>query len=103
MTSEFTYYALFVMLTISVGVIVQFFLGSIRKLNKDIKKINQSINNIHSELYSSRDRAQKPAPKVIYHQGKTSLKNRTLRGDLELEYQGSRAITSATFRIDKDT
>lgn len=101
MTSEFTYYALFVMLTVSMGVIFQFFLGSIRKINKDVAKINQSINNLHKEIHSMRASTRNQGSKVV-HQERSS-RNKTLKGNLELEYQGAKAITAATFYVNKET
>ena len=97
MTAEFTFYVLFLMLTISMGVIFQFGLGRIKKLQKDIKKMNESIVILHSHVNKSSE-----AVKNI----KTSMhrpvfrKGKTIKGDLELEYYGRSAQTKAIFHID---
>ena len=101
MTAEFTFYALFIMLTISMGVVFQFCLGRIKKLSNDIKKVNQSINKIHVEMYENRSEMKNikstTKSRPVFRKGKT------LTGNLELEYYGRSAQTKAIFHVDKES
>ena len=105
MSGEFTYYALFVMLAISTGVVFQFFLGQIRKVKMDIAKMNKSIVKMHTEIRnntsqtaSTRDAIRKSRSNVIPFR-----RNRRLEGNLELEYQGAKAQTRAIFHVDDES
>ena len=103
MSAEFTYYALFLMLAITTGVVFQFFLGRLRKIQKDIAKMNASIVRLHYEL-----RNNGKAVDQIKSQHKSNVipfrrRNKRLAGNLELEYQGSKASTRAIFHIDDES
>ena len=98
MTGEFTFYALFVMLTISMGVIFQFGLSQIKKIQKDIRKMNESIVRLHTHARESSETVssiKSSMKQPVFRRGKT------IKGDLELEYYGRRAQTKAIFHIDK--
>jgi len=105
MTGEFTYYALFLMLSVTTGIIFQFYLGQIRKLKKDIAKMNASIVQLHQELRSQSTEVAniktKKMGNVIPFRPRN--RHRRLEGNLELEYQGSRASTRAIFHVDDET
>ena len=85
------------MLTVSMGVVFQFILGRIKKINKDIAKVNSSVSKLHEELFQNRNSIAKSS-----QQKNKSYKNKQLTGNLELEYNGSKAYTRATFYIDKE-
>lgn len=97
MTSEFTYYALFLMLALTTGVVFQFFLGQLKKIKTDILKMNGSIVKMHTELSKSRQNNNTRYPNPTFRRGKT------VSGNLELEYHGRSAQTKAIFHIDKET
>ena len=103
MTAEFTYYALFLMLAVTTGIVFQFSLGRIRKLQKDIKKMNASIVKIHQELQSNRSEVNHIKSKAKSNVVPFRRRHRRLEGNLELEYQGSRASTRAIFHVDDET
>ena len=81
---------LFILLTLSMGIIFQFFLYKLRELNKVQKRIIDSLHFVHDSQKKSTISSQARANKV-------------LRGNLSLEYRGSRADTRATFILDKDS
>lgn len=91
------------MLAITTGVVFQFFLGRLRKIQKDIAKMNASIVRLHYEL-----RNNGKAVDQIKSQHKGNVipfrrRNKRLAGNLELEYQGSKASTRAIFHIDDES
>jgi len=102
MTGEFTYYALFLMLSVTTGIIFQFYLGQIRKLKKDIVKMNASIVQLHQELRSQGTEVASMKNKKMGNVIPFRSRHRRLEGNLELEYQGSKASTRAIFHVDKD-
>jgi hypothetical protein len=97
MTSEFTYYALFLMLALTTGVVFQFFLGQLKKIKTDILKMNASIVRMHTELSKTRQNKNTQRLSPTFRRGKT------VSGHLELEYGGRSAQTKAIFHIDKET
>ena len=101
MTAEFTFYALFIMLTISMGVVFQFCLSRIKKVSNDIKKANQSISKLHAEMYENRNKMKNIKEKA--HSRPVFRKGKTLSGNLELEYYGKSAQTKAIFYVDKES
>lgn len=105
MTGEFTYYALFLMLSVTTGIIFQFYLGQIRKMKEDITKMNASIVKLHQELRSQGSEVaqikSKSTSNVIPFR-RPSTGQRLLKGNLELEYQGSKANTRAIFHVDDE-
>tara|TARA_Y100000114_G_scaffold154042_1_gene175225 strand:- start:983 stop:1288 length:306 start_codon:yes stop_codon:yes gene_type:complete len=100
-TAEFTFYALFIMLTISMGIVFQFCLSRIKKVSNDIKKANQSISKLHAEVYENRNKMQNI--KASTHSRPVFRKGKTLSGNLELEYYGKSAQTKAIFYVDKES
>lgn len=103
MSAEFTFYALFVMLAVTTGFIFQFYLGQIKKIKSDIKKMNASIVKLHESV-----RHQENTVSNIKNKNRSNVipfrrRNRRLSGNLELEYQGSRASTRAIFHVDEET
>lgn len=103
MTGEFTFYALFLMLSITTGVIFQFYLGQIRKLKKDITKMNGSIVKIHQELRNQGNEVTNIKSKRTSNVIPFRRRHRRLEGNLELEYQGSKASTRAIFHVDDES
>ena len=103
MTAEFTYYALFIMLAITTGVIFQFSIGQIRKMKKDIRKMNASIVKIHTELRSHGNEVANIKTKSKSNVIPFRRRHRRLEGNLELEYQGSKASTRAIFHVDDES
>ncbi len=101
MSGEATFYILFIMLTLSMGLVFQFILGRIKKISLDIKKINESIAKLHQEAHQNRNNSRRST--VQKTQNTRSLRNKQLSGNLSLEYQGQKAITRATFYIDKES
>jgi hypothetical protein len=102
-SAEFTYYALFLMLAVTTGVVFQFCLGRLKKIQKDIAKMNASIAKLHYEL---RDNGKIVNQIKSQHKGNVipfRRKNKRLAGNLELEYQGSKASTRAIFHIDDES
>lgn len=81
---------LFILLTLSIGIIFQFFLIKLKKIDKAQKRIVESLHFIHD---SQKKTTWSPSSK----------NNKVLRGNLSLEYRGSRADTRATFILDKDS
>ena len=101
MSAEFTYYALFAMLALTTGVVFQFFLTQLSKMKKDIKKTNESIAKIHQEVYNiknTKSSTSRSRSNVIPFR-----RHKKLEGNLELEYQGSKASTRAIFHVDSET
>ena len=100
MSQELTFYALFILLTVSMGVVFQFMLAKIKSLNENQKAIVKSISFVHSEILRVKDN------KIIDisngTKNSTTRRAQVLRGDLTLEYKGSSADTRATFRLDKE-
>jgi len=101
MSGEATFYVLFIMLTLSMGLVFQFILGRIKKISNDTKKLNESIVKLHQEAYQNRNSSKKSTYQKP--QSSRSLRNKQLSGNLSLEYQGQKAITRATFYIDKES
>ena len=91
------------MLAVTTGVIFQFCIGQIRKVKKDIAKMNASIAKIHQGL-----RDQGAQMSTIKSKSKSNVipfrrRHRRLEGNLELEYQGSKASTRAIFHVDEES
>lgn len=103
MTGEFTYYALFLMLSVTTGVVFQFYLGQIKKLKKDIAKMNASIVKLHQELRSQGNEVTNIKSKRKSNVIPFRRRHRRLEGNLELEYQGSKASTRAIFHVDDES
>ena len=106
MTQEFTFYTLFILLTLSMGVVFQFFIAKIKNLEKNQKRIVKSIEMLHRESFNARDdnkpkkRLDKPRPsRQAYN---TPAKPQVLTGHLRLNYQGRSADTRAVFMLDKE-
>lgn len=100
MSAEFTYYALFAMLALTTGIVFQFFASQISKLKKDIRKTNKSIANIHRDVFELKNTKNTPKKRsnVI-----PLRRHKKLEGNLELEYQGSKASTRAIFHVDSES
>ena len=93
MSQEFTIYTLFVLLTVSMGIVFQFMLAKIKHLNMIQHRIMKSIHFIHEDVVQLKKKESSP---VIKSNGQNVLK-----GDLTLEYRGAIADTRATFMLDK--
>jgi hypothetical protein len=93
MTQELTVYILFIMLTVSMGIVFQFMLGKIRSLTNTQKRIINSLHSIHGDVVEIRKKETIVEPRIN--------NNNVLRGDLTLEYRGAIADTRATFMLDK--
>ena len=102
MTLEFTFYTLFIMLSIAIGVIFQFCLGQIKKTKKDILKVNASINKIHQELQHSRRDSSNKSQNKRNTERFSRKRGSVLTGCLELEHQGARAQTNAIFYVKEE-
>ena len=93
MSQEFTIYTLFILLTISMGIVFQFMLVKIKQLNLVQKRIMKSLHYVHEDVMEMR---KKHSPSTIRSNG-----DNVLKGDLTLEYRGAIADTRATFMLDK--
>ncbi len=93
MTQEFTVYTLFILLTVSMGIVFQFMLAKIKELNKIQRRIIKSIHFLHEDINE--------AKKSSKHMPFKDSGGDVLKGDLTLEYRGSIADTRATFMLDK--
>ena len=103
MSAEFTYYALFLMLALTTGIIFQFCLGRIKKVQKDIMKMNASISKLHQSIRNQSSEVANVKSKVKSNVIPFRRRHRRLEGNLELEYQGSRASTRAIFHVDEES
>ena len=102
MSQEFTFYTLFVMLTLSVGIIFQFCLARIKALGESNKKLLKSLSHMHRDLYFLKNKEEKQYTKFTQRSPSRNSRPKVLRGDLTLEYNGSKADTRATFMLDKE-
>ena len=102
MTGEFTFYTLFIMLTISMGVVFQFLLGQIRNIKSDAKKMQETIRNIQNQVQKIRNSPRSPSRVTRRQRPGSHKRSSTLSGDLDLEYKGTRAQTKAVFYIDNE-
>ena len=93
MSQEFTIYTLFILLTISMGIVFQFMLAKIKQLNLVQKRIMKSLHYVHEDVMEIK---KKDSPPTFRNNGEN-----VLRGDLTLEYRGAIADTRATFMLDK--
>ena len=93
MSQEFTIYTLFILLTISMGIVFQFMLVKIKQLNLVQKRIMKSLHYVHEDVVQIK---RKDSPSTFKRNGQNILK-----GDLTLEYRGAVADTRATFMLDK--
>ena len=100
MSQEFTFYTLFILLTVSMGVVFQFMLAKIKSLNNNQKAMGRSIHFLHDEIKKTNNNKITDRPKTP--ENSTWRGADTLRGDLTLEYRGAIADTRATFMLDKD-
>ena len=100
MSQEFTFYALFILLTVSMGVVFQFMLAKIKSLNNNQRAMVRSIHFLHDEIKKTNNN------KITGSPNRTSNATRRgadiLKGDLTLEYRGAIADTRATFMLDKE-
>ena len=94
MTQEFTIYTLFILLTVSMGIVFQFMLAKIKELTAVQKRIIKSLHSIHGDVLDYRDHKN--------NSGKRNNKKDVLKGNLTLEYRGAIADTRATFMLDGD-
>ena len=100
MSKEFTIYTLFILLTISMGVVFQFMLAKIKQLNLVQKRIIKSLHSIHGDVVEIK--ADKTKDNFSRDKKATRAHHQILRGDLTLEYKGAVADTRATFMLDKE-
>jgi hypothetical protein len=100
MSQELTFYALFLLLTVSMGVVFQFMLSKIKALDNNQKAIVKSLGFVHGEVLKVKNNKIIDSPKVT--KNSTWRGADTLKGDLTLEYRGAIADTRATFMLDKD-
>ena len=100
MSQEFTFYALFILLTVSMGVIFQFMLAKIKALNNNQKAMVRSISYIHNEVLNVKNNKKTDSPSSPVNS--TRRRGQVLKGDLTLEYRGAIADTRATFMLDKE-
>ena len=100
MSQEFTFYTLFILLTVSMGVVFQFMLAKIKSLNDNQKAMVRSISFVHNEVLNIKNNKITGSPNRA--KNSTSRRSDVLRGDLTLEYRGAKADTRATFMLDKD-
>ena len=96
MSQEFTFYTLFILLTVSMGVVFQFMLAKIKSLNDNQKAMVRSISFVHNEVLNIKNKKNTGSPNRTWRGADT------LKGDLTLEYRGAIADTRATFMLDKD-
>jgi len=101
MSQEFTLYTLFILLTVSMGVIFQFMLAKIKSLNNNQKAMVRSISYIHNEVLNVKKNKKIDRPSSPVNS--TRLRSQVLKGDLTLEYRGATADTRATFMLDEDS
>ena len=100
MSQEFTIYTLFILLTVSMGIIFQFMLAKINSLKATQKTIMKAMSGINKNVMDIRNNKIIDSPKAT---GNSTWRGAdTLRGDLTLEYRGAKADTRATFMLDKD-
>ena len=100
MSQEFTFYALFVLLTVSMGIVFQFMLAKINSLKATQKAIKKSLSFVHGEVLEVKKNKKTESPRVSKKSTWTSRD--TLKGDLTLEYRGAIADTRATFMLDEE-
>ena len=100
MTKEFTIYTLFILLTVSMGVVFQFMLGRIKELNIMQKKIVSSMESLHKDM--SKIKGRKRLEYLNASKKYSRAPGQVLRGDLTLEYNGAKADTKAVFMLDKE-
>tara|TARA_Y100001973_G_C5194738_1_gene333420 strand:+ start:1064 stop:1366 length:303 start_codon:yes stop_codon:yes gene_type:complete len=100
MTKEITMYILFIMLTVSMGIVFQFMLNKIKILTSTQRKLVRSMNSLHNDLVIIKNEDTRSAS--IGSHGRINKNRNVLRGDLTLEYQGAIADTRAIFMLDKD-
>ena len=101
MTAEFTFYILFILLSITTGVVFQFMLSHIKKVRKDLTKLTATVSKIHTEVNSIKNQPQSK-PGRSFERSQSFRRNRVLTGCLELEHQGARAQTNATFYVKEE-
>ena len=100
MSQEFTFYALFILLTVSMGVVFQFMLAKIKSLNNNQKAMVRSISYIHNEVLNVKNNKKIDSPSSPVNS--TRRTSQVLKGDLTLEYRGAIADTRATFMLDEE-
>ena len=100
MSQEFTFYALFILLTVSMGIVFQFMLAKIKTLNNTQKAIMKSLSFVHGEVLKVKKNRNIESPRAS--QKSTWTSRDTLKGDLTLEYRGAIADTRATFMLDEE-
>lgn len=100
MSQEFTIYTLFILLTVSMGIIFQFMLAKINSLKATQKTIMKAMSGINKNVMDIRNNKIIDSPKVI--KNSTWRGADTLKGNLTLEYRGAIADTRATFMLDKE-
>jgi len=100
MSQELTFYALFLLLTVSMGVVFQFMLSKIKALDNNQKAIVKSLGFVHSEVLKVKNNKITDSPRAT--KNSTTRGADVLRGDLTLEYRGAIADTRATFMLDKE-
>jgi len=107
MSQEFTIYTLFILLTISMGIVFQFMLAKIKSLKATQKTIMKSLSFVHGEVLKVKNKKNIPSsPEPFGDRWKASKATRrgagVLKGDLTLEYRGAVADTRATFMLDEE-
>lgn len=107
MSQEFTFYTLFILLTVSMGIVFQFMLAKIKSLNDNQKAMVRSISFVHNEVLNIKNKKNiASSPEPFSDRWKASKSTTcgadVLRGDLTLEYRGAIADTRATFMLDKE-
>lgn len=100
MSQEFTFYALFILLTISMGIVFQFMLAKIKSLNNNQRAMVRSIHFLHDEIKKTNNNKITYSPKRPVNP--ELVTRQVLRGDLTLEYKDAIADTRATFMLDKE-
>ena len=106
MTQEFTFYTLFILLTLSMGVVFQFVIAKIKSIEKNQKRMVKSIETLHRESFNARDdkktKNRFERPRQTRQTYNTPSKAQVLTGHLRLNYQGRSADTRAVFMLDKE-
>jgi hypothetical protein len=107
MSQEITFYTLFILLTVSMGIVFQFMLAKIKALDNSQKAIMKSLSFVHGEVLKvKKDKNIGSSPEPFGDRSKASKSTRrgarVLKGDLTLEYRGAIADTRATFMLDED-
>ena len=102
MSKELTFYILFIMLTVSVGMIFQFMLNRIKILNKKQLEFNRTIHKLHEDLRALSSASINNKQKYIRVPHARQSRSKVLQGNLTLEYKGSKADTRAIFILDKE-